>query len=99
MRQPVSSASVSAYGHDRTSNTLRAASIALHAAQVNHQVLLNTQYEARNSTKAALDAGHHLQAPNGGSPRLLPSLRGSYSTSGASLCDWRRQSSTRLPRD
>ena len=34
-------------------------------AQVNHQVLLNTVYEARNSTKAALDPNHHVQAPQG----------------------------------
>lgn len=39
--------------------------IALRTMQVNHQVLLNTQYEARNSTKATLDAAHILQAPQG----------------------------------
>ena len=36
-----------------------------HTSQVNHQVLLNTDYETRNSTKAALDPDHHVQAPDG----------------------------------
>ena len=38
---------------------------ALGNVQVNHQVLLNTHYEARNSTKAALDPEHHTQASQG----------------------------------
>ena len=37
----------------------------LHPSQVNHQVLLNTDYEARNSTIAALEPKHHVQAPDG----------------------------------
>ena len=69
-------AGISACYHDRTTFPAETDDLAFRALQVSHQALLNTQYEARNSTKAALDAGHYVLAPQGrqtrGGAYILP---------------------------